>query len=281
MQRALALLLVVACGVSDPPAGPGLAGGPVPPPAPRSGRATVSMALVPGPNPTPDGLLTVTLPDGASGTLVYGLADGAYEISISAPSTAVFTATADQALVTQSQATYGYWYVVYGTTRDATTISASVSGDAYYKLVALSSLHDLSGTFTLQQTEFDASGSALLRFLGDDGRYAWYVPEGSITASAPACTLLDPATQAMPASVAETREWTNLEWGINGLWHADCGGVRRILSTNFDSLGITNIGCARSSSGTVSLGSVHQTYTIDCGANGSVVATWAFDTASP
>ena len=284
MRRALALLLVVACGVSDPPAGPGLAGGPVPPPAPRARRDTASMALVPGPNTTPDGLVTVTLPDGAAGTLTYGLAGPAYQISVSAPSIAAFVAAADQVLVTQSQATYGYWFVDYSAARSGTEIATTFAGTATYQLVAASSIHDLAGTFSLSSTQgapFDASGDVTLRFLADDGRYAWYAPQGSITAvPGPGCTLLDPATQEMPASIAETREWTNLEWGINGMWHADCGGLRQLLSTNFDSLGITNIGCARSFSGTVSLAAVQETYTIDCGANGGVTASWNLATTT-
>jgi hypothetical protein len=82
----------------------------------------------------------------------------------------------------------------------------------------------------------------------------------------------------MHSSIADLTA-TALQWGINAEWRLTCDdGSSAFLSTNFDSFGITNLGCRRSFSGASPLSG---TYFIDCGAGGTVTASWDFALATP
>jgi hypothetical protein len=175
--------------------------------------------------------------------------------------------------------------------RDATSVSVQTVTLGDWSLVTVATQRDLAGPFTLSSTQaipFTAHGTATLQFLGDDGQFVWYAPVGTITldsatkAGGVACNPTGAATIDLPQSIAEIRLSplpVQFRWGINGFWYVSCAdGSSDYVSTNFDSLGITNVGCARTASGPISPGAVNETYTIDCGPGGAITATWSLTT---
>ena len=310
--RPALLALTISCGAGLSPAGPGIPGGPVPPPkgTPTGKRVTFGIGPAGG-IAALDGL-TVTIPEGALTTTVVfeltevtasGLIGGvgnAFRIDaggaqLALPATLTFSSTVDPATLTAAyQAAIGYWYRVYSVSRDASSVSVQTTTLGDWSLVTVATQRDLTGPFTISSTQaipFSAHGDATLQFLGDDGQFVWYAPVGTITldsatkAGGFACTPAGPATIEMPVSIAEIRESplpVQFRWGINGFWYVSCAdGSSDYVSTNFDSLGITNIGCLRTALGQISTDGVSETYTIDCGAGGSITATWNLTTPGP
>ena len=307
--------LVAACGPAWVPGGPGIPGGPVPPSRGRasglSAMATIgpaggTLALV----ASDGGSLTMTVPAGALGAAVNFTIDeiatdplvligaigrgyrlGPVGAPLVLPVTLAFAPPPPMAptgLTAAVQAAVGYWFRVYSVTRNATTVSVVTVSLGDWSLVTVATQRDLSGTFTLASTEalpFNASGTVTLQYLGEDSSFAAYLPQGTITLAAPvakgtASCSPSVSTLELPASIAEIRKSppAQFRWGINGHWDLACTDASAaFVSTNFDSLGITNIGCSRGYSGafTISSALVQGTYLIDCGAGGSVSATWS------
>ncbi len=304
----VALALLAACGAGDQPGGPGLPGGPTPPPRGRTTGLTASAAIGPAGGSisliASAGALTLTIPAGAlSAAVTFSLSEiipvgllggvgSGYRIDplgtpVSLPATLTFTppaGTSPTAVMPAYQGATGYWYRAYAVTRDAATVATQSTDLHDWSLVAVAAQRDLSGPFRLDSTErltHTATGSATLQYLGGSGTSAAYLPQGTITLATPvakgsaSCTTAT-ATMALPDSVAEAT-LTRFDWGINGQWALSCTDASSdFVSTNFDSLGITSIGCARSYLVPPVIGPnlIQGTYKIDCGLDGAVTATW-------
>src|SRR4051812_23033974 len=308
-MRKSALLLAAACACSGPqPAGPGLPGGPIPPPAGRPTGRSGSLSIGSSGGTLPfiasDGSsLTLSVPPGALSaaveftieeitTTALAAVGSAFRIlpgspALIAAATLVFTpGVAAGGLTAARQDATGYWFRVYASRADATTVTVSTGVLGDWSVVTVATQRDLQGPFSLtndQGVPYTATGSVTLQFLGDDGTEALYLPQGTITPAAPisrgAATCTADGSTALPPSIAEIR-WaapTQFRWGLNGQWNLSCSdGSTDFISTNFDSLGITNIGCARAYLGAYTIDGSHLqgTYRIDCGARGTVTATW-------
>ena len=240
--------------------------------------------------------ITTTAPGGLDGAFRIGAPAGT---TLALPMTLSWTmpagTTVDQ-VTAADQDPSGYWFRVYSVSRDATaqvlSVQSTFIGD--WSLVTLATSRDLHGPFRLDTTQdipFTATGTVTLQWLGDDAAFAYYLPQGDITVVAPldkgggvTCNPVAGATQAMPFSLAEIRnvpapvQW---RWGINGRWDLACSdGSAPFVGTNFDSLGVTNLGCARDYVGayTITTSHVQGQYLIDCTAKvpsgGKVVASW-------
>lgn len=303
-MRAAAIAAVFAAGCSGglAPGGPGLPGGPVPPPR-GSTHATVAGTIdasggslsLPG--------FTMVLPAGAISAPIDFTLDSitdtapggtgaAFRISAPAgtqlalPMTLTWDTAVADTLTAADQDPTGYWLRVYQAVRDATSLSVQTKLIGDWSLVTLASSRDLHGPFRLDSLQdvvpFTATGDVTLQWIGDDAAFAYYLPQGDITIDlgASACTASGGATQAMPFSVAEIRNIPlplQFRWGINGRWDLSCGGF---VGTNFDTLGVTNIGCDRAYVGAYTIDATHLSgqYLIDCTARtpsgGKVVASW-------
>lgn len=309
-----ALALVAACGLDgEAPGGPGLPGGPVPPPRGR-GSAVTATAVIDAAGGTVSlavgsQTLTVTVPTGAlEGSATVTLEEisntapasvgSAFRVTASlplaAPATLTFTVPAlpPSEVTIASQGSTGYWFRTYEVSRDATTVSTQTRALGDFSLVSLATARDLHGPFRLDSTEsvtFTATGDALLQWVGDDAGFAYYVTQGTIALATPlangtaSCAPDTPALQTMPWSTSEIRNIptpVQFRWGINGRWDLTCSdGVRTSVSTDFDSLGITNVGCVRSYVGIPTITSTHVQgqYLIDCSATAGrykIVASW-------
>ena len=308
-----ALVLLAACVASDKPGGPGLPGGPTPPPRGRPTGLISSVVIGPAGGSlsltASGGALTMAVPAGALAAAVtfsiseivpVGLLGGVgsgFRIApsgtpLSLPVTLTFTpptGTSPAGLTAAYQAAVGYWVRVYTVTRDATTVSTVTTALLDWSLVTVATQRDLIGPFRLDSTEglpYTANGNATLQFLGDDGSFAVYLPQGTITPVVPiakgtaTCTPVVPGPTTLRDSIAEIR-WkpapVQFRWGLNAQWGLTCtNGSSDFISTNFDSLGVTNIGCTRSYLGTPVIGPnlVQGTYQIDCGVSGAVTGTW-------
>ncbi len=308
-----AFALLAACVASDKPGGPGLPGGPTPPPRGRPTGLIASVVIGPAGGAlsltASAGALTMAVPAGALAAAVtftiseivpVGLLGGVgsgYRIDppgtpVSLPVTLIFTpptGTSPAFVTAAYQAAVGYWFRVYAVTRDATSVSTATTNLLDWSLVTVASQRDLSGPFRLDSTErlpHTATGTATLQYLGGGGT-ASYLPQGTITLTTPVakgsatCSTASPS-MTMPDSVADLTA-TRFDWGINGQWVLSCSdGSSDFVSTNFDSLGITSLGCARSYLGTPVFGPnlVQGTYKIDCGLEGVVTGSWNLQGAS-
>jgi hypothetical protein len=249
-----------------------------------------------------NGALTMIVPPGAVGApvsftidqialdpaAVIGAVGTGYRIgppgtTLAAAVTLTFTPPTGQnpaSVTVAHQGVLGYWLRAFAVSRDASTVSTQVGEVGDYALVTTATQRDLAGSFTLTQAQaipFTASGTVVLQYLGSSGSTSSFLPQGTISLSVPvtradgvACSTSAPA-YAMHASVADVTP-TALQWGINGEWNLTCDdGASAFVSTNFDSFGITNLGCARSFSGASALSG---TYLIDCGGGSTVTASW-------
>jgi hypothetical protein len=294
---AIALLASACMPEADAPGGPGVPGGPVPPPKGR-GQAQVATAIIDAGGGslslqgTTSETLTVTLPPGAvaaptsfSLTLITNTAPGGYDsafrieapagLQLAAPMTLAWTrpAAIDVSQVTAAfQSATGYWFRVYAVARDSVAQTVALQsffiGD--WSLVTLATSRDLHGPFRVDSTAsvpMTATGEVTLQWLGDDPAFAYYLPQGDITLITPlasggaTCAPDTPATQAMPFSVAEIRNLpapVQFRWGLNGRWDVSCSdGSKTSVSTGFDSMGIDNIGCVLGYVGTPIIDSTH------------------------
>ncbi len=300
----LLLLLLASCEVA-PRAGPGLAGGPLPPFAARPAGRSLSLSIGPaGASLTfagASGALTLTVPPGAVAAPVafsidemlpntaVGAVGSAFRIGPpDAPLLALVTLTftpldpAQAALTAAShQNTLGYWLRAFDVTRDATTVSTRTLSLGDWTLVTLATSRDLHGPFhldsTTQDVPFSADGTVTLQYLGDDPGFVYYLPAGTIAPLAPGCDAIPPAD--LPVSIAEIRTApapANFRWGLNGQWILSCGGARKFISAGFDTMGIDYAGCAFSYSGAYVIGPAHLNgrYVIDCGSGRQEIVSW-------
>ena len=293
-RAALVAVFAAACGGAAP-GGPGIAGGPIAPPRGSAtglsatgniGPAGGSVSLV----ASDTGQLQLTVPAGAVSAAadftieeiaVSGLPGAVgvgYRVTgpaLLAAATLSFTPAAPQDPATLTVAVQdgtGYWTRVYFATHDATAVSIQTGTLADYSLVTIATQLDLHGHFRLDSTQglpFTAEGDVTLQYLAD----GVYMPQGDIALTATPCDAPPPA-DPLPASIAELISGKAFRWGINGDWKLSCG----FISTNFDSLGITNLECARSYTAAmpVSFDPSHVSgqYLVDCGAGGTVTASW-------
>jgi hypothetical protein len=250
------------------------------------------------------GALTFTLPAGAllaptdvtieelSGSAPPAVVGSVYDVlpgglQLALPATVTFAVDggvlpSDVTIAHQDAAT-GYWFRRYDVARDASTISAQASEAGSYALVSLAAQRDLAGAFQLtsaQERSFTAAGSATLQHLADDPPFSIYAVTGTIEMQQPmpdGCALAGAALQPMPLSIAELQPGVKFRWAIDGRWDLTCAGGAAFVGTNFDTLGVTNIGCQRGWVGTPVLDTAHVQgeYAIDCGAaGGQVTASW-------
>jgi len=193
------------------------------------------------------------------------------------------TGTAPAGLTAAYQAFTGYWSRVYSVARDSSTVQVQTTFIGDWSLVTVATQLDLHGPFRLDNNmgvPFTAEGNVTLQYLSD----GFYLPQGDITLLTPvtngaaSCTPPGGATLALPDSIAELTA-TSFAWGINGDWKLSCNdGSSAFVSTDFDSLGITNLECARSWAAGYAASfdptHVQGQYVVDCGAAGRVVASW-------
>lgn len=260
---------------------------------------------------SPDGRLTITVPEGALAgplavsiqpitNLAPGGLGGAWRL---APAGAAFATPLlltfhagsggplrDLAIAVQDQE--GYWVHAAGVARDplAGTLTVAAAHFSDWSLVAAPSALDLHGTFAIDTTmgmPVTVSGSATLTFAGSDATTAVYLLSG--TAEVPA-TIADGATACSPAppyapvqalrpNVAEVpaAEGT-LWWGTSALWSLACAdSTSRLVDLVFDTYGINHLGCARTPGPeVVGPDRLEGTYAIDCGGGEGLVGTWSF-----
>ncbi|HUJ28759.1 MAG TPA: hypothetical protein VLW85_22215 [Myxococcales bacterium] len=301
------LLLSAACGPGAQLAGPGLPGAP-PPPALGRPAATPASLIVDSEGGTvtassdsggsigvdiPAGALpgpcdvTITEmtggPAGAAGSVwLVSLCDQA----LASPATLTLAPPAGIAvdgLAAAYQDASGYWFRQYDVQRDedGQTISVQASAGGSWALVTIAAQRDLVGPFQLDsgQQDFSAAGTATLQYLGEDPPLIIYAVTGSIAVVSSVCTPDPPLQEPMPLSIAELQPGVKFRWGINGRWDVTCGdGSRGSIDPDFDTLGITNIGCDRAWAGTPVFdpADVAGEYVIDCGTDGQITASWAF-----
>lgn len=324
---AAALALLCACGPAGELAGgPGLPGGPTPPP--RGHPSGLPTSLVVGPDGgtvsqsslLDGGSISVVVPPGAlaaptdvtitelSGNPPAGAVGSVWQIGppaapLALPVTLTLTPPPPalaKDLTLANQGPTGYWFRTYAVTREAVlnTVSLQTQSLGSWALVSIAAQQDLSGPIRLDSTQdrFTATGNVTLQFLGVGAPFDLYAVTGTIQAVAPipndgtlpSCTVHEattPSLQSMPPSIAELQETVKFRWGINGRWDLDCAnGTHPFISTNFDSLGLTNIGCDRHYAwppGAPALPAplftpahVQGQYVIDCLAAGKVTASW-------
>ncbi|WP_242393652.1 hypothetical protein [Anaeromyxobacter oryzisoli] len=263
---------------------------------------------------TPDGLITVTVPPGALAeahdftiqeivNYAPNAVGGAYRLgpegtTFSTPVSVTFRAElASQDLddlAVAYQDVSGYWVRPARIVRDRTagTLTVPTTHFSDWTLVTTPSGRDLSGTFTLTQTvalPFSATGSATLSYAGENAYENFYLLPGTVTApsqipyGSSTCSPSGAADATLPVQLAEMiKSPAQLLWAINAYWTLSCtgpsGASTNIISTQFDTAGINLIGCARHYDGTPVVGPARAagSYTIDCGTQGSVHATWDF-----
>ncbi|HEY6913002.1 MAG TPA: hypothetical protein VI356_26720 [Myxococcales bacterium] len=259
---AVALLASACIPDADVPGGPGIPGGPVPPPKGRR-QAQVATAVIDASGGslslqgTTSETMTVTVPPGAvaaptsfSLTSITNTAPGGYDsafrieapagLQLAAPMTLTFTRPDPTIDVSQLTAAYqsatGYWFRVYAVARDSVAQTVALQsffiGD--WSLVTLATSRDLHGPFRVDSTAglpMTATGEVTLQWLGDDPAFAYYLPQGDITLATPlasgtaTCAPDAQATQTMPFSVAEIRNLpapVQFRWGLNGRWDVTC-----------------------------------------------------------
>lgn len=311
---AIVALLAAACG-GGAPDGLDVPGAPPPPSRGRPFRAVAATIgneggslLLAGPAGE---TFTVAIPAGALGApttitlegitmtavgAIDGFRLGPSGVQLALPATLTWTmpaGTSPDQVTAAFQSASGYWLRVYAASRTAAVLSVETSSFGDWSLVTLATSRDLQGVFRLDSTEtarFTVSGNVTLQWIGDEGaEFAYYLPQGDLQLSSPiskaaaSCTPVQAATAALPASIAEIRYLptpVQFRWGINGRWDLTCSDATAPwISTNFDSLGITNIGCARSYLGSYTIANDHVQgqYLIDCSAlpgGYKVAASW-------
>jgi hypothetical protein len=221
-------------------------------------------------------------------------------VDFSAPVSLVFRPALGRGiagLAVDYQDATGYWVPASSNvTADAVartlTVAATRLDASDWALVPASGARDLQGSFSLTQgveIPFVAQGSAMLSFAGEDAVGSWYLVAGtatvpaSIASGTSTCTPAD-VTVPLDTNVAEVdAAGTRFDWGIAARWSLTCvdgagSTTTPWLATLFDSFGLNLPACARGYVGTplVAPDRLQGTYAIDCGARGSVAATWDF-----
>jgi len=285
----------MACDVV-PRAGPGIPGGPLPPVAATASGRPKTLSIGPSGDTLTFGSLTLTVPAGAVATAAeftidevtpntaIGAVGSAYQVASSAPLlapvTLTFAVSDSTGLGLSHQDATGYWLRDYAATSTATSLVATTTALGTWSAVTLATARDLSGPLRIDSTTeaipFSASGTVTLQYIGEEPGFIYYMPVGSLAPSAPACVPDPQPATALPVSVAEIHG-TDFRFGVMTQWTLSCGnGSAPFLSTNFDTMGITNRRCARGYDGAFLVDPAHLQgrYVIDCGAGVQVVATW-------
>lgn len=280
-----------------PRAGPGLPGGPAAPQAATPSGRPKTVTIGPGGDTLTFGALTLTVPPGAVAAPVdftidevtpntaIGASGSAYLVGPSAaplllPVALTFAVADSTGLGLSHQDATGYWLRDYTATSTSTTLTATTKLLGTWSAVTLASSRDLTGPLridsTTEQIPFSASGAITLQYIGEEPGFIYYMPVGSLAPSAPACVPDPQPATSLPVSVAEIHG-TDFRVGVMTQWTLACGdGSRPFVSTNFDTMGITNSRCARGYDGAFVVDRAHLQgrYVIDCGAGIQVVATW-------
>lgn len=287
----------MACDVA-PRAGPGIPGGPVPPVAATPSGRPKALSIGPGGDTLTFGSLTLTVPPGAVASATeftidevtpntaVGALGSAYLVASSgpllAPVTLTFAVADSTGLGLSRQDATGYWLRVYGTASTATSLTATTMSLGTWSAVTLATARDLAGPLRIDSTTeaipFSASGTVTLQYIGEEPGFIYYMPVGSLAPSAPACVPDPQPATALPVSVAEIHG-TDFRFGVMTQWTLSCGdGSTPFLSTNFDTMGITNFRCTRAYDGAFTVDPAHLQgrYVIDCGGGIQVAATWDF-----
>ena len=174
----------------------------------------------------------------------------------------------------------GYWLRDYSAVSTATSLTAVTMSLGTWSAVTLATARDLSGPLridsTTEQIHFSASGTVTLQYIGEEPGFIYYMPTGSLAPSAPACVPDPQPATPLPVSIAEIHG-TDFRFGVMTQWTLSCGdGSHPFVSTNFDTMGITNHRCMRGYDGAAIVDPAHLQgrYLIDCGAGIQVIATW-------
>ncbi|WP_176064551.1 hypothetical protein [Anaeromyxobacter diazotrophicus] len=259
---------------------------------------TVPAGALTGPvNVTVDAI-TNTAPGGVGTAYRLGPAGTTF----ASPLTLVFkpdlTAHALADLVLETQESQGYWIRPGNVTRDATagTLTVAATGFGDWAVATGSTARDLVGNFSVQSTvdgTYAVSGQSTLNFAGEDPVGAYYLQSGTLTltsVSVPGLTCTpDAPTLPLLTNIADllpNPNPTKFEWGVSGHWNLTCtssGGAGSsatqlfAFDTSGESGGST-LGCTRTYSGTpIFSGTLVQgTMLVDCGARGTLLASWNF-----
>jgi hypothetical protein len=280
-----------------PRAGPGLPGGPAAPQAATPSGRPKTVSIGPSGDTLTFGALTLTVPPGAVAApldftidevmpnTAIGGTGSAYLVGPSGaplllPVTLTFAVANSAGLGLSLQDPTGYWVRDYTATRTDASLAATTKALGTWSVVTLANARDLTGPLridsTSEQIPFSASGTVTLQYLGEEPGFIYYLPTGMLAPSAPACAPDPQPATPLPASIAEIHG-ADFRVGVMTQWTLACGdGSRPFLSTNFDTMGITNSRCTRGYDGAAVVGPSHLQgrYLIDCGAGIQVVATW-------
>jgi hypothetical protein len=280
-----------------PRAGPGLPGGPAAPQAATPSGRPRTASIGPAGDTLTFGALTLTVPPGAVASSVdftidevtpntaVGASGSAYLVGPSGaalllPVTLTFAVADSTGLGLSHQDATGYWLRDYTATSAATSLTATTKSLGTWSAVTLATSRDLTGPLridsTTEQIPFSASGTVTLQYIGEEPGFSYYMPTGFLAPSAPACVPDPQPATPLPASLAEIHG-ADFRFGVMTQWTLACGdGSRPFVSTNFDTMGITNFRCTRGYDGASIVDPAHLQgrYVIDCGAGIQVVATW-------
>lgn len=284
---------------------------PTPPGTPSGDPSSATLSQPGGTLASADGRLTLTIPEGAIASAVPfsiqpitneapGGVGSAYRLgpegaSFVAPVRLTFDVGASAALedlAVAHQDAQGYWVHVGAVSRDpeARTLTVLATHFSDWTLVNAPSALDLHGSFTLDSTmgvPVTVDGIATLTYGGSDETTRLYLLSG--TAEIPA-TIADGGTTCTPEAPHAAVEPLNtnfaempagqgvLWWGTTGHFGLACvDGTTRFLDVLFDTYGIYLLRCLRvPGAEVVGPDRAEGTYAIDCGVDGSIVATWSF-----
>lgn len=278
-------------------AGPGLPGGPLPPVAASPAGRPTALSIGPGGDSLTVGPVTLTVPPGAvtqpvefsivevTPDTAVGASGNAYLIdgasaALLAPVTITFAVADSTGLGLAHQDATGYWLRDYTVTRGATALTATTKSLGTWSAVTLATSRDLTGPLqlssTTEQIPFSASGTVTLQYLGEEPGFVYFMPVGTLTPSVPACAPDPLPATALPVSMAEIHG-ADFRFGVMTQWTLSCAdGTHPFVSTNFDTMGISNLRCTRGYVGASVVTATHLsgTYLIDCGGGVQVTATW-------
>jgi hypothetical protein len=292
----------------------------VPQPALRGSPSGAAASLVidstGGSVTSDDGLLTLTVPAGAIDAAADftiapitntapGAIGSAYRLGpeglvFALPLTLVFTVPVGAPSMDQLTIAYqgagaptGFWLRLPGVVRDTTAMTLAVAAPhlSDWSVVTANTAQDLFGSVSYAQTiapPFTASGTAILNYAGEDDSTIYYLSGGTLT--------LDPFTEGTTTCTANTPSFVegvslvqlfksplDFSFELNAEWETTCSdSSTSLLGTQFDTFGINLYQCPRGYQGTPVLGPDHLqgVFTIDCGATGTVTASWDLSTCT-
>ncbi len=196
----------------------------------------------------------------------------------------------------------GYWVRYQEVQRDLVNRKLRVTTThlSDWSIVTGTSARDLRGSFSIDSTigiPFRSTGNAFLDYAAEDAQKVYYLLWGDITLTnaslaigTDTCTA-DVPTMPLPTNVAEvTKGALRFDWGASGHWDLSCtsSGVpapAELLTTAFDTVGLSLIGCARGYAGTPFVGADHLSsggsFTVSCGPTPPPDQTVTWDFVNP